>query len=303
LHHYFPALYFGIIAFCQIYDFVTRRIPVVGLKDKPIIGRIGAVVFLALSVVVFTLLSPLAYGNTWTKAECTRVKLFGTWDWDCNTFLDSYDAYNSLPSTPVAAQTPQQSADAQQPPAAQPPVAGGEQGQIPIVDAQKPLAQEGKPLVSGAAIPPNKRLVHTEERVEYRDQDGNLLNEEQVKALEGKVEFKTRYETRTRVVDAQGNEILLPAGAEVPQEQEQPAAPPVAPPHPDVEGVDRETPKRLIPDEEMPEPKQSVEGEKEREGKAAKPASEGNEATAKLEEAIAKVQEAIAKAEGEPKEL
>jgi hypothetical protein len=53
----------------------------------------------------------------------------------------------------------------------------------------------------------------------------------------------------------------------------------------------------------MPEPKQSVEGEKEREGKAAKPASEGNEATAKLEEAIAKVQEAIAKAEGEPKEL
>ncbi len=68
-------------------------------------------------------------------------------------------------------------------------------------------------------------------------------------------------------------------------------------------GVDRETPKRLIPDEEMPEPKQSVEGEKEREGKAAKPASEGNEATAKLEEAIAKVQEAIAKAEGEPKEL
>jgi dolichyl-phosphate-mannose-protein mannosyltransferase len=79
--------------------------------------------------------------------------------------------------------------------------------------------------------------VHTEERVEYRDQDGNLLNEEQVKALEGKVEFKTRYETRTRVVDAQGNEILLPAGAEVPQEQEQPAAPPVAPPHPDVEGT------------------------------------------------------------------
>ena len=89
LHHYFPALYFGIIAFCQIYDFVTRRISVVGLKDKPIIGRIGAVVFLALSIVVFTLLSPLAYGNTWTKAECNRVKLFGTWDWDCNTFLDS----------------------------------------------------------------------------------------------------------------------------------------------------------------------------------------------------------------------
>lgn len=168
-----------------------------------------------------------------------------------------------------------------------------------------------KAKVSDAALPSNKRIVHTEERVEFRDQDGNLLNEEQVKALEGKVEFKTRYETRTRVVDAQGNEVLLPAGAQAPQEQEPAAAPPIAPPHPDVEGtccsavplffppflldchlltriragVDRETPKRPVADEEMPEPKQSVEGEKEREGQAAKPASEGNEATAKAEEA------------------
>jgi dolichyl-phosphate-mannose-protein mannosyltransferase len=47
-------------------------------------------------------------------------------------------------------------------------------------------------------------------------------------------------------------------------------------------GVDRETPKRVVPDEQIPEPKQSVEGEKEREGKAAKPASEKNEASAKV---------------------
>jgi dolichyl-phosphate-mannose-protein mannosyltransferase len=81
--------------------------------------------------------------------------------------------------------------------------------------------------------------MHTEERVEYRDQDGNLLDEEQVKALEGKVEFKTRYETRTRVVDAQGNEVLLPPGEQLPQaqEQEQAEAAGVAPPHPDVEGM------------------------------------------------------------------
>jgi dolichyl-phosphate-mannose-protein mannosyltransferase len=81
--------------------------------------------------------------------------------------------------------------------------------------------------------------MHTEERVEYRDQDGNLLDEEQVKALEGKVEFKTRYETRTRVVDAQGNEVLLPPGEQVPQAQEpeQAEAAGVAPPHPDAEGM------------------------------------------------------------------
>jgi dolichyl-phosphate-mannose-protein mannosyltransferase len=100
LHHYFPALYFGIIAFCQIYDFATTRISGLGLRENPIIGKAGAVGFLVLSMVAFTLLSPLAYGNPWTKAECKRVKLFSTWDWDCNTFLDSV---SGLPdhATPV----------------------------------------------------------------------------------------------------------------------------------------------------------------------------------------------------------
>ncbi|KAK4153724.1 Dolichyl-phosphate-mannose-protein mannosyltransferase-domain-containing protein [Chaetomidium leptoderma] len=287
LHHYFPALYFGVIAFCQIYDFATRRISGVGLRENPIIGKAGAVGFLVLSIVVFALFSPLAYGNTWTKAECKRVKLFSTWDWDCNTFLDSYDAYKTLPSTPAAAQTPQKSVDAQKaPPPAQPPLAGGQEGQVPIADAQQQQVEEEKPEVSGAPLAANQRLVRTEERVEYRDQDGNLLNDEQVKALEGKVEFKTRYETRTRVVDAQGNEVLLPASEQPPpQEQEKAAAAAgVAPPHPDAEGVNSETVKRVVPDEQIPEPKASVEGEKEREEKAAKPASEKNEASAKKDE-------------------
>lgn len=89
LHHYFPALYFAVMAFCQIYDFATARLPVPGVRENPIINKAGAVAMLALSAVVFALLSPLAYGNAWTKNECNRVKLFGTWDWDCNTFLDS----------------------------------------------------------------------------------------------------------------------------------------------------------------------------------------------------------------------
>ena len=48
---------------------------------------------------------------------------------------------------------------------------------------------------------------HTEERVEYRDENGKLLDESEVQALEGKVSFSTRYETRTRVLDADGNQI------------------------------------------------------------------------------------------------
>ena len=51
------------------------------------------------------------------------------------------------------------------------------------------------------------RMLSGEEKIEYRDEAGNILNEEQVKELEGKVSFSTRYETRTRLVDANGNEV------------------------------------------------------------------------------------------------
>jgi len=89
LHHYFPALYFAIMAFCQIFDFVTMRFKGIGLRENPIVGKSSAVAFLAISAAVFALFAPLAYGNAWTKAECKRVKLFDSWDFDCNTFLDN----------------------------------------------------------------------------------------------------------------------------------------------------------------------------------------------------------------------
>jgi dolichyl-phosphate-mannose-protein mannosyltransferase len=85
--HYFPALYFAVIAVCQIYDFVFTRFNGLGLPQRPFIGYTAAVVYLAISAAAFTLYAPLAYGNMWTKRDCNRVKLFDTWDWDCNTFL------------------------------------------------------------------------------------------------------------------------------------------------------------------------------------------------------------------------
>lgn len=94
LHHYFPALIFGIMAFCQIYDFATTRFAIPGIRENPIINKAGVISLLAISAVVFALYSPLAYGNAWTKSECSRVKLFNTWDWDCNNFLESV----SIPS-------------------------------------------------------------------------------------------------------------------------------------------------------------------------------------------------------------
>jgi dolichyl-phosphate-mannose-protein mannosyltransferase len=110
------------------------------------------------------------------------------------------------------------------------------------INAKKPAsaqnvggAPEGAvtPKISGGAEQqPIGHVAHKEisreEKIEYRDQDGNLLNEEQVAALVGKVSFSTKYETRTRLVDADGNEV-------------EGSALPVAPPHPDVEGAEPET--------------------------------------------------------------
>ena len=49
--------------------------------------------------------------------------------------------------------------------------------------------------------------IVSEEKIEYRDEEGNLLDEDQVASLSGKVSFQTRYETRTRLVDEHGNEV------------------------------------------------------------------------------------------------
>lgn len=115
-----------------------------------------------------------------------------------------------------------------------------------------------------------------EEKVEYRDQDGNLLNEEQVKELQGKVKFETKYETRTRVVDEQGTELSSPDGG-------WPAnMAGVAPPHPDVQGVDQETVKDKIVDPPK-DAAASRDGEKESQWLKAKPGSEGKEATVRDE--------------------
>ncbi|KAK1641283.1 Dolichyl-phosphate-mannose-protein mannosyltransferase-domain-containing protein [Colletotrichum phormii] len=88
LHHYFPALYFAVMAFCSIFDFATARVSLAGIRKNPAINRVSAVAFLALTIVAFILFSPLAYGNAWTKAECSRLKVVGTWDFDCNNFFD-----------------------------------------------------------------------------------------------------------------------------------------------------------------------------------------------------------------------
>ena len=110
-------------------------------------------------------------------------------------------------------------------------------------------------------------VVSSEEKIEYRDQDGNLLDEEQVQALkaEGNAKFETKYETRTRVVDELGNEV--------PQQQ-------LAPDHPDVQGQNPDT--QGMPESEanrQPAPAQAGSSKKNEVQGEAKPASDASEAT------------------------
>lgn len=98
LHHYFPALYFAITVLCQVYDFATNRITGFGLRERPAIGKALLTIFLTVSIFAFTLYSPLAYGNQWTQDSCNKLKLFETWDFDCNIYPTSVSISHSFPS-------------------------------------------------------------------------------------------------------------------------------------------------------------------------------------------------------------
>ncbi|PGH10592.1 hypothetical protein AJ79_05415 [Helicocarpus griseus UAMH5409] len=265
LHHYLPALYFAILAFCQVVDYGVNRISMSGMRSKPVFGKLFMVLFVALSIVVFALFSPLMYGNPWTKDACRKVKLLDSWDFDCNTFHANLSEYE----TPI--KVVNGTAQLASPPTPSPEQAQKQQEKQRPKQQQKIVKQNDEappPMVT-----PGQQLEYNnmEESVEYRDQDGNILNEEQVAELqrEGKVSFHTKYETRTRVIDAQGREL---------GEQE------LAPRHPDAEGQNPETAGKGGAGEVPADKPASVAGQGksvEREERKPKPASEGNEATRK----------------------
>lgn len=90
LHHYFPALYFAIIAMCQGWDFLMT---LSRFQSAPRRASQVTLVFVVVVVAVYAALQPLAYGGKWTQSLCEKAKVFTTWDFDCNTFYaDVYPA-------------------------------------------------------------------------------------------------------------------------------------------------------------------------------------------------------------------
>ncbi|KAL0575523.1 Dolichyl-phosphate-mannose--protein mannosyltransferase 1 [Marasmius crinis-equi] len=100
LHHYFPALYFAILLFCAVFDFLTSTL-------RPKVRLQIAAVLIVIAIWNFQHFSPLAYGTPWTKTKCNNAKWLKNWDFSCNDFLDDYSQYKGL-----AVATPQKSATA-----------------------------------------------------------------------------------------------------------------------------------------------------------------------------------------------
>ncbi|KAF7300996.1 Glycosyltransferase family 39 protein [Mycena indigotica] len=95
LHHYFPALYFGVLLFASVFDLATSTL-------RPRVRLQIAAVLIILAIWNFSHFSPLAYGTQWTKSKCNSAKWLKTWDFSCNDFHDNYSDY-----TPgMAAATP-----------------------------------------------------------------------------------------------------------------------------------------------------------------------------------------------------
>lgn len=146
---------------------------------------------------------------------------------------------------------------------------------LPQENQENQAAPQEQEEAPEANVTPKAHKPGTKARVEYRDQNGNLLDEEFVNQLakEGKVQFETRHETQTRLEHA--HEVDMVDGKVAPP------APP-APPHPDVEGQNPETVGKEPPVVEDGPASAAGQGSplgQEERSPEAKPASEGNEAT------------------------
>ena len=99
LHHYLPAYYFGILAFAHVFDITVTYL----LRCKRNVGYTIAIIFTAACIYLFYMYSPLAYGTEWTRDLCKKSQWLPTWDYDCNSFLESIEEYATIATTTATA--------------------------------------------------------------------------------------------------------------------------------------------------------------------------------------------------------
>ncbi|CCK68236.1 dolichyl-phosphate-mannose-protein mannosyltransferase PMT1 KNAG_0A05720 [Huiozyma naganishii CBS 8797] len=92
LHHYLPAYYFGILALAQALDLVANYV----FKRNRTFGVAFVVAFTLSCIYFFNTFKPLTYGTPWTKEECLKTQWLSNWDYNCHSFLDTYEEYNQV---------------------------------------------------------------------------------------------------------------------------------------------------------------------------------------------------------------
>ncbi|KAI5949320.1 PMT1 [Candida jiufengensis] len=143
LHHYLPALYFGILALGHLFQVFTNYLAG-GSRFLRQISMSIVVIFLAISTLFYVNYSPLIYGTPWVKSTCELSKPFKSWDYDCNNFLRNIGEYSNVSDEipkASAAEEPQLE-EAKQTPKAEPKLAKEEKHiESPPVDQEEAPVQ------------------------------------------------------------------------------------------------------------------------------------------------------------------
>lgn len=227
LHHYLGSLYFGILALTQAWEFLTSRL----IRNKLVSVALSAL-FFSSAAAFFAWYSPLIYGSPWTQDLCTKSK-FLDMDFDCDTFLSSFDEYSNYipevstvePTEAVDSLTEEVFIDSEGSIVEQEAFQAGEEkegakpveqlfaGETDELDKEKAAGISPGPKSGSSSLELDQlfqtTLLSKEEKVEYRDADGNVLKPEEVERLvaQGLIEIQTLHNTRNVYYDKNGNEL------------------------------------------------------------------------------------------------
>lgn len=89
LHHYFPALYFAVLALGHVFQLIYA-------KNKRIFTYTLFAIIFAASFYCYYERLPITNGTNWSFEKCQKSKWFNSWDYDCSNF-PSENAENNAP--------------------------------------------------------------------------------------------------------------------------------------------------------------------------------------------------------------
>ncbi|BFZ58708.1 Dolichyl-phosphate-mannose--protein mannosyltransferase 1 [Savitreella phatthalungensis] len=206
LHHYFPALYFAILAFGQLFDFFSKRLPKV-IRQALVLG------LLAVAIANWYYYAPISYGLRWTRDACEKSKWRSTWDFDCGQFPTTLEEYPALDAARVSARLNSTAASAKPVEQLGEPEVLADDTQAAPQEVQEKLHQEAGEAGAynteetaerspSAAIPAGfdpaalgaKGVSILSQHTIYQDENGQPLDPEKVKQMTN-VKYVTRYDT------------------------------------------------------------------------------------------------------------